>query len=98
MIDHDTNRAIAEALTAQGFSEKMAPHDFADPCYLFPTLEAWCAEYQMEFTCTPSDGGAVWSAGIIHALRTDDQWFDGDGPTLGLALRNAFAAALGVTK
>jgi hypothetical protein len=94
MTDQDTNRAIAEKLSVLGFSEKLAPRDFADPCYLFPTLEAYCAAYQMEFAARPSDSGAVWFARIIDVRRT--RWFDGGGPTLGVALRNALAAALGV--
>lgn len=70
------------------------PHDFTRAEYLYPALEAYCAEYQMEFMCVPSDGGAVWSAEIHDILN--NQWFEGDGPTLGVALRNALAAALGV--
>lgn len=57
-------------------------------------LEAYCAEYQMEFTCEPYEGGAVWAAVIRPA--NGSQRFDGDAPKLGEALRNAFAAALGV--
>lgn len=71
------------------------PHDFTCAEYLYPALEAWCAEYQMLFRCFPSDGGAVWFARIHHAQRIGEI-FDGGGPTLGVALRNALAAALGV--
>ena len=34
------------------------PHDFTDPRYLMPVLEAYCAEYRLEFTCEPYEGGA----------------------------------------
>lgn len=69
------------------------PHDFTRAEYLYPALEAWCAEYQMLFRCAPSDGGVVWFARVHHAQRMGEI-FDGDGPTLSVALRNAFAKAL----
>lgn len=68
------------------------PHNFTDARYLFPVLEAYCAEYPLEFTCEPYEGGAVWVAAMRPAKS--GLIFDGDAPQLGKALRNAFHAAL----
>ena len=74
--------------------EGYEPHDFSQGEHLFPVLEAYCAEYQTEFTCEPYEGGAVWAA--VMRPANSAKRFDGDAPKLGDALRNAFAAALGV--
>ena len=103
MTDQDINREIAEALIEMGFEEKLIGqrvpssiklklHDFTDPRYLFPALEAYCAKYQLEFTCEPYNNGTRWAA--VMRPANSAALFDGDAPTLGEALRHAFHAVL----
>ena len=147
MTDPEINRAIAEALTAQGFAEDLAwkavvvhasckardrldethwnppvimvekgvyrcgvtgptwvcngeiepqdveliPHNFTDPRYLFPALEAYCDQNHIGWTLQryTSDPApmAVGRLEIAHIAQDPKPWH---------ALRNAFAAALGV--
>ena len=133
------NRAIAEALTAQGFDEGLVgktqyrcnaghimdrrskhqeclymhrisfdvraacllptvevfvPHDFANPTYLFPALEAWLAvpNTSREWRVVRDDLG-FWRAGArvegVDPAGTMDR-------RRMMAERNAFSAALGV--
>lgn len=67
-------------------------YDFGQAAYLFPVLEPYCAEYRLEFSCEPYEGGALWAA-VIRPVKSA-LIFDGDAPTLGKALRNAFHAVL----
>lgn len=68
------------------------PHSFTDSCYLLPALEAYCAKYQLEFTCEPYNDGTRWAA-VMRPVNSA-ALFDGDAPTLGEALRHAFHAVL----
>ena len=71
------------------------PHDFTDLRYLIPAVESYCEEYDYGLTCVPYDGGLMWLV-VINTLNDVLKYY-GDAATLVEALRDAFAAALGVT-
>ena len=110
MTNQDINREIAEAMTAQGFDEGLAwelqdkyigtpdghmilvPHNFTDPCYLLPALEAYYRGKPVTIAFSPqSDGG--WIAQVDEYEGAEVELANAK---LVSALRNAFAAALGV--
>ena len=67
------------------------PHDFTDPRYLFPALEA--LRYDVEWCPFENETERGWNVEISNATTILGVASE---PTLAVALRNAFAAALGV--
>lgn len=105
------NRAIAEALTAQGFERRLLwvwwhdegqfegePKDFTDPRTLLPALEAWTDKNHAGWTLwkwqVNNDSPSITHAASVFIVY-GDRW-EGASNEPFEALRNAFAAALGV--
>ena len=75
----------------RGCSVNHVPHDFTDPRYLFPALEA--LRYDVEWCPFENETERGWNVEISNATTI---FGVASEPTLAVALRNAFAAALGV--
>ena len=76
----------------RGCSVNHVPHDFTDPRYLFPALEAYYGRKPVTIAFSPqSDGG--WIAQVDEYEGAEVELANAK---LVSALRNAFAAALGV--
>lgn len=114
MTDQAMNRVIAEALTALGVAEELCwefqfpsirardgerPHDFSDPRYLVPALEAW------RLVAARDESERMWSvfSAVGHEPAKGSVWV-GEQETEGwaddpwAALRHAFAMVLGVAE
>ena len=75
---------------------ELVPHDFLDPCYLLPAVQAYFDSPHAAIDWEWYRVAEGWLVYFIDRVRNEDVQWKGVGATITEALANALHAALGV--